>query len=114
MKEEFQQALNEIAQHPATYGVFAAIARWWLGDRAGGWRTFIGYVISSLLVAWAGSFYLADEALTSGRRSFYLLLLAFVAKDLLTALATIAGQFRVDPFGVVKRIKEALTGGPKL
>lgn len=113
MKEELRQALSEIATHPATFGIFAALARWWLGDRAGGWRAFIGYAISSLLVAWAGSFYLADEALTSGRRSFYLLLLAFVAKDLLTALATIAAQFRVDPFGVIDRIRKALAGGPK-
>lgn len=113
MKDEFRQALTEIASHPATFGIFAALARWWLGDRVGGWRAFMGYAISSLFVAWAASFYLAEEALTSGRRSFYLLLLAFVAKDLLTALATIAGQFRVDPFGVIKRIKDAISGGPK-
>jgi nitrate/nitrite transporter NarK len=113
MKDELRQALTEIAAHPATFGLFAAFARWWLGDRVGGWRALIAYAICSLLVAWAGSFYLADEMLTSGRRSFYLLLLAFIAKDLLTALASVAAQFRVDPFGVARRIFDAWRGGPK-
>ena len=113
MKEDWRAVLAEIASHPATFGIFAALARWALGDRAGGWKSLTVYVICSLLVAWAGSYYLADEALTSGRKSFYLLMLAFIAKDLLTALVAIAGQFRDDPIGVYRRIKAALSGGPK-
>lgn len=112
MEKELRQALQEIAAHPATFGIFAALARWWLGDRAGGWQALIAYIACAMFVAWAGAFYLVDEAgLTSGRKSFYLLLLAFVAKDLLTALAGIAVQFRTDPFGVLRRIRSALLGG---
>lgn len=113
MKDDLRQALTEIASHPATFGISAAIARWWLGDAIGGWRGLSAYITCSLFVAWSASFYLAEEAMASGRRSFYLLLLAFVAKDLLTAIAAIAAQFRVDPFGVIARIREALAGGPK-
>ena len=106
--------LAEIAAHPATYGVAAALARWALGDRLGGGRALISYVVCSLFVAWGASLYLSDElAMTSGRKSFYLMLLAFVAKDILTALAAIAVQFRVDPLGVFKRFREAMSGGPK-
>lgn len=111
MEKELRQALQEIAAHPATFGIFAALARWWLGDRAGGWQSLIAYIACAMFVAWAGAFYLIDEGLTSGRKSFYLLLLAFVAKDLLTALAGIAVQFRTDPFGVLRRIRGALLGG---
>lgn len=113
MKDELRQALVAIADHPATYGVSAAIARWFIGDRSGGWWAFFSYVICSAFVAWGASFYLADEVLTSGRKTFYLLLLAFVAKDLLTAVLRIAAQFSVDPLGMFTRIKLALFGGPK-
>ncbi len=113
MKDELRQALSEIAAHPASYGVGAAVARWWLGDREGGWRALCTYVICAVLVAWGGELYLRGEGYTPDRKGFYLLLLAFVAKDLLTALASIAGQFRVDPFGVLRRVKEAISGGPK-
>lgn len=113
MKDELRQALTEVAGHPATFGVSAAIARWMLGDRKGGWGSLLSYVICSAFVAWGASFYLADEVLTSGRRTFYLLILAFVAKDLLTAVAAIAAQFQLDPIGVFMRIKSALFGGPK-
>jgi hypothetical protein len=112
MKEELRSALSEIAAHPATYGVFAALARWAIGDRTGGWRALLGYLASSLLVAWAGSLYLADEAYTSARAGFFLIVLCFVAKDLLVALAGIAQQFRLDPWSVVDRIRQALRGGP--
>lgn len=113
MKDELRQALQEIASHPASFGVAAAVARWMLGDRSGGWWAFFSYVICSAFVAWGASYYLADELITSGRKTFYLLILAFIAKDLLTAVAAIAAQFRVDPLGVFMRIKAALTGGPR-
>lgn len=113
MKDELRQALVEISGHPATFGIAAAIARWMLGDRKGGLWSLLSYAICSAFVAWGASFYLADEVLTSGRRTFYLLILAFIAKDLLTALAAIAAQFQLDPIGMFMRIKSALLGGPK-
>lgn len=112
VKEELRSALAEIAAHPATYGVVAALARWAIGDRTGGWRALLGYVSASLLVAWAGALYLADEAYTSSRGGFFLIVLCFVAKDLLVALAGIAQQFRADPWSVLDRIRQALRGGP--
>ena len=114
MREDFRQALQEIASHPATFGLTAALARWALGDREGGLKALLIYAACSMFVAWAGAFYLADElGMTVGRKNFYLLLLAFVAKDVLTAIAGIAAQFRVDPLGVLARIRASLTGGPK-
>jgi hypothetical protein len=114
MKDELRQVLSEIAAHPATYGIFAALARWWLGDRAGGWSALFAYIACSMFVAWAGAFYLADEVgISTGRRAFYLLILAFVAKDLLTALAGVAGQFKTDPLGVIQRIRSALAGNSR-
>jgi len=112
MKDDLRAALAEIAAHPATYGIFAALARWAIGDRAGGWRALLGYLSSSLLVAWAGSLYLADESFTESRSGFLLIVLCFVAKDLLVAVAGIAHQFRLDPFSVLDRIRQALRGGP--
>lgn len=112
MKDDLRSFLAEIANHPATYGICAALARWAIGDRAGGWRALVGYVASSLLVAWAGALYLADEAYTSSRSGFFLIVLCFVAKDLLVAVAGIAQQFRVDPWSVLARIRQALRGGP--
>lgn len=112
MKEELRSWLAEIAAHPATYGICAALARWAIGDKAGGWRALLGYVAASLLVAWAGALYLADEAYTSARSGFFLIVLCFVAKDLLVALAGIAQQFRLDPWAVLDRIRQALRGGP--
>lgn len=112
MKDDLRYWLGEIAAHPATYGVFAALARWAIGDREGGWRALLGYVVASLLVAWAGSLYMADEGYTTARSGFYVLVLAFVAKDLLVALAGLAHQFRLDPWAVLDRVRAALRGGP--
>lgn len=112
MKEDLRSILTDMAAHPATFGVCAALARWAIGDRAGGWRALLGYVAASLLVAWAGSLYLADESYTSSRSGFFLIVMCFVAKDLLIALAGIAQQFRVDPWSVLARIRQALRGGP--
>ena len=113
MRDDIRAWLTELATHPATYGLAAAIARWAIGDRAGGWRSFVGYVAASLLVAWAGSLYLVDESYTGARTGFLLIVLCFVAKDLLVALAGIAQQFRLDPWAVLDRIRSALRGGPQ-
>ena len=113
MKDELRQALTDIAAHPATYGIFAAFARWWLGDRVGGWQALVTYILCSLLVAWAAYSYLADEVISEHRRGLYVLLLAFAAKDLLVALAGLGAQFRTDPLGVIRRLWEALRGGPR-
>lgn len=37
MKDDFRAWLIEMAAHPSTYGVCAALARWAIGDRTG-WR----------------------------------------------------------------------------
>ena len=42
MKDELRQWLLEIAAHPITYGLGAAIARWALGDGATGERATVG------------------------------------------------------------------------
>lgn len=110
--KEIRTWLLEMAAHPATYGVVAAVARWSIGDRTGGWRALIGYVLASLLVAWAGALYLADESYTNERTGFLLIVMCFVAKDFLLALAGIAQQFRLDPWAVLDRIRQALRGGP--
>ena len=81
-------------------------------EAPGGWRALAGYLTASLLVAWAGALYLADEGYTSSRSGFFLIVLCFVAKDLLVAVAGIAQQFRVDPWSVIARIRQALRGGP--
>lgn len=112
MKDDVRGWLTELAAHPATFGLAAALARWAIGDREGGWRALVGYVAASLLVAWAGSYYLADEGLTQPRQAFYLIVLCFVGKDVLVALAGLAQQFRVDPFALLARLHKALRGGP--
>lgn len=112
MKDDLRAFLAEAASHPVTYGICAALARWAIGDKAGGWRALAGYLMASLLVAWAGALYLADEGYTSSRNGFFLIVLCFVAKDLLVAVAGIAQQFRVDPWSVIARIRQALRGGP--
>ena len=113
MKDEFRQWVTEIASSPAFYGIFAAFARWRLGDREGGWAALLTYVVCSLFVAWAAWSYMADEVLTEHRRGLYVLLLAFAAKDLLIVLASVGLQFRTDPLGVIRRWWEALRGGPR-
>lgn len=113
MKEDLRDWLLEVASHPATYGICAALARWAIGDREGGWRALVGYMTASLLVAWAGALYLADESYTSSRSGFFLIVMCFVAKDLLVAIAGIAQQFRLDPWSVLARIRQALRGGPQ-
>lgn len=111
-RDDLRYWLGEVAAHPASYGFAAAVARWMLGDRAGGLRGLLGYLTAALVVAWGGALYLAGEGVTPERGGFYLLLLCFVAKDLLTALAGLAVQFRADPLGVLWRIRQALRGGP--
>lgn len=113
MKDELRIWLSEVASHPAMFGLGAALARWALGDRVGGWRSLFSYIVTSLIVAWAASFYLADEIMTQGRKSFYLLLAAFVAKDLLIAIVGLSTQFGTNPLSVIRRIRAALAGGPK-
>ena len=113
MKDEIRTFLSELAGHPATYGIGAAVARWALGDRAGGWRSFATYIGTSLFVAWIASLYLIDESLTSSRKGVYLVLLAFVAKDFLMALAGLGTQFAANPLEIIRRIRHAMNGGPK-
>lgn len=111
MKDSIRHLLQEISVHPATYGLFAALARWMLGDRAGGWRALLGYFSASILVAWGASLYMLDEGMSGSRQGFYLLLLAFVAKDLLIALIAVGQQLQKDPVGLLVRLKDALRGG---
>lgn len=111
MKDDLRALASEIAAHPATYGLAAAVARWVIGDREGGVRALLGHVIASMLVAWAVHSYLADEGVTQARGAFWILLAAFVARDLLVALAGVAAQFRADPINLGLRIWHALRGG---
>jgi hypothetical protein len=114
MKPELGETIGNLATHPATYGLGAALARYVMGDRKGGWRAFLGQLIISAFVAFAAAQYLADEAgVTAGKRGFYVCLAAFVAKDLLMALIALGAQFARDPLGLVHRLREALRGQPK-
>lgn len=112
MKDEIHLFLAEVAAHPATFGLGAALARWWIGDRSEGWKSFSTYIITSLFVAWGASLYLIDEGLTPGRKSAYLLLLAFVAKDALMAVVGLGAQFAANPLDIIRRVRRALNGGP--
>lgn len=113
MKDDLQRFISDVAGHPAAYGIAAALARWLLGDRAGGIKGLLGYLSASLLVAWGAALYLADEGIAPSRGGFYLLLASFVAKDLLVVLVALATQFRLDPLGMLARVRDALRGGPK-
>jgi hypothetical protein len=113
VKDDLRQWLDQIATHPAAYGLAAAVARWFLGDRDGGIKGLLGYISASLLVAWAAALWIADEGLMPARGGFYLLLISFVAKDVLVVVVSLAAQFRLDPFGVISRVHDALRGGPK-
>lgn len=104
--------LNELASHPASYGIAAAVARWLLGDRTGGWRALMVYLAASSITAWAAALYLADEGLTAQRQGFYLLIVAFVGKDLLIATIALFGQFKADPLDLLLRVYDALRGRP--
>ncbi len=111
MKDELRSLLNEIAAHPTTYGMAAAVARWMVGDREGGLKALLGYVVASMLVAWAAYNYMADEGLTEARTAFWIILAAFFARDLLVTLAAFAQQFRSDPVNLALRIWQAVRGG---
>jgi len=113
MKDDLGIWLRELATSPIAYGFAAAIARWYMGDRAGGWRNFVSYLTASLFVAWALSLWMIDEGMLPARSGFWLLLFSFVAKDVLIVLISIGAQFRTDPFGLIKRVKDALAGGIK-
>lgn len=113
MKDDLRLWLHELATHPAAYGIAAAVARWYLGDRAGGIKGLLGYLSASLLVAWAVSLWMVDEGMMPARGGFYLLLVSFIAKDLLVVLVALATQFRLDPLGMLSRVREALRGGPQ-
>lgn len=114
MKDEIRLWMAEMAAHPFAFGIVAAIARWAIGDRVGGWKSLFSYVTTSLLVAWAAAFWLSDEVgMSAGRKSFYLLLIAFVAKDVLVAIIALSTQFGANPLEVLQRVYAAVRGGPK-
>lgn len=110
MKDQLHHLLQTLSDSPALFGVVAAVARWMLGDRDGGWWMFLGYLTSALLVAWGVSLYVADEPYTNSRRGFYVLLFAFAARDILTAILAISRELAADPVGLLTRIKSALKG----
>jgi hypothetical protein len=113
MKDELETILRRIAEHPAVYGLLAAIARWLLSDRKGGWWAFFGSLTSSCLVAWAASLWLADEPFSASRRAFFIVLLAFAARDILALLVLVGERARANPWEVLQRVIAALNGGPK-
>lgn len=111
MKDDLLAALRQIAEHPATYGFASGVARWLIGDRQGGWWVFLGYIASSGLVAWGASLYLADEALSPTKQLFFVLLVAFVARDLLNLLLIVVEKAKDDPLAFFQRLLSALRGG---
>lgn len=111
MKDDLVSLLKQVAEHPASYGLLAGIARWLTGDRQGGWWVFLNYLASSCLVAWAAAFYLADEPLTQAKRVFFLLLLAFIARDLLNILLLLVDKAKGNPLEFFQRLLNALRGG---
>lgn len=113
MKDELIDALRQVADHPAIYGVFAGVARWLIGDRQGGLWVFLGYLASSCLVAWGASLYLADEPMATTKRLFFVLLLAFVARDLLNLVLLLVEKAKDDPLSFFQRLLTALRGGAK-
>lgn len=110
MKEQVQHLLHTLSDSPILFGVVAAVARWALGDRDGGWWMFFGYLSSALLVAWGVSLYVADEPYSNSRRGFYVLLFAFAARDILVAIVAISRELAADPVGLLSRIKSVLRG----
>lgn len=110
MKDQFHHLLEVMAESPFLFGVVAAIARWLLGDRSGGWWMFCGYLFSALVVAWGVSLYVADEPFTSNRRGFYVLLFAFAARDILTAVMAVSRELAADPVVLITKIKAAMRG----
>ena len=113
MQENFIETLQRIATHPISFGLGAGLARWIMGDRDQGWKVLAGQILVSMFVAYAASAYLAEEVMGDGRRSFYVLLAAFVAKDLLLAVMAIAVQFARDPLALLVRVRDALKGSHK-
>lgn len=113
MKDHLQSILQALADSPALFGIVAAVARWLLGDRDGGLWVFLSYLCSALLVAWGVALYVADEPFSSSRRGFYILLFAFAARDILTAILAITRELAADPVGLLSRVKAAMRGEPK-
>lgn len=111
MKDNLYEFLKQVADHPAAYGLLAGVARWLTGDRTGGWWVFLSYIASSCLVAWAASFYLADEPLAPAKKIFFLLLLAFVARDILNILLLLMDKAKDNPLEFFQRLLNALRGG---
>lgn len=102
-----------IATHPVTFGVSAGLSRWIAGGHEGGWRHLLGQLFLSAFVAIAAALYLAEEVMGDGKRLTFVILIAFVARDLLMGIISIALQFRSDPLGIVQRVREALRGEKK-
>ncbi len=111
MQDNLLDFLRQVADHPASYGLLAGVARWLIGDRSGGWWVFFSDLVSSCLVAWAAALYLADEPMTPAKRLFFLLLLAFIARDLLNVLILLVDKAKEDPLGFFQRLIDAIRGG---
>lgn len=111
MKDDLANLLKQVADHPASYGLLAGFARWLIGDRKGGWWVFLSYIASSCLVAWAASFYLADEPLAPTKRIFVLIMLAFAARDLLNLLLLFIEKAKDNPLEFFQRLLNAFKGG---
>lgn len=110
---DFREIMTTVASSPIAFGFAAAFARWYLGDRDGGIRGLVGYIAASLFVSWAVSLYLANENIPANRGLFYMLLAAFVARDILVVISAVAVQLRVDPIGLIVRLWTAFKGAQK-
>lgn len=110
MKELFTPDLQHIADNPLVYGLSAAIVRWTLGDKRGGWIAFLSYVVSSIMVAYVANFYLQEEMITSGKKTAYIILLAFVARDLLGALLIVGSHVSTNPLDFASKVLKLVRG----
>lgn len=114
MKDEIVALLKELGSHPIMFGALAGLARWRMGDRAGGLQVFLTQIIVSCFVAFVAAQYLGNGNLTDGKEVAYVCLLAFAAKDLLMAVVLLGAQFAKDPLGVWEKLKSAFfRGGAK-
>jgi hypothetical protein len=110
MKDDLLRWLSDIAAHPVVYGIGAAISRWLVGDREGGLVGLISYISASALVAMAAALYLRGEALSESKALFWVLLTAFLAKDILIVLVALGRRAMNDPIGTLREVRAALRG----
>ena len=108
--DDIRAWIADTSQNSAVLATLAACVRWFVSPA--GARELLVYIASSLLVTWGAWLWLFDEHLTDHRSTFYTLLLAFVARDILVVIAGIAVQLRLDPVGNIIKLWTAFRRPP--